>query len=339
VTKRDKNEAISSIGIDWISGTCPFDKLKALQDYLCNFFDSEPEYHEHGLYRFERSMTLAPYGVSIHWDTSSARAESVHGGRVMVIIPGEACNAISAARVRMLLHDLCFRFWMLGTRIDLCFDDYERRVSIDDVAAACEAGNVAGFRRWERRAPKKLNGQKEGDSVCLGRRGENGSGKYMRIYDKFLESKGELNCIRWEVEFGAEKARSVVFALAKCETMESYAVLMAALIGGAVDFIVRHGKNLDRADRVQWWEGIREFLGKAVLRGIRKELHVVAAKEWVEKCVVPSLRMIVAATGFDDFWGWLAGMTSCGHLTAQQKAAVRAYCSEFGAPYEYQGAF
>ena len=68
-----------------------------------------------------------------------------------------------------------------------------------------------------------------GDSVLLGSRGNNGSGKYMRIYDKKLEMMLRgipadqcEDCIRYELELADEKAEAAWRLLVICRDVEEF---------------------------------------------------------------------------------------------------------------------
>lgn len=322
--------ALSVVGVDWISGTVPHDKVESLIKYLTNFFQAVPEVRNHGQYRYDSSVLFNPLSIQVFFDSTEDRSLQVHSGRAMVVIPGAACGSLQADFLMMLIHDLVFTFWMKATRLDVCWDDYKRTVPIETIEAALEAGQVSGYRSYEVRKPKRFNGPMEGHSVLLGKRGQNGGGKYMRVYDKSLESKGEVNCIRWEVEYSKEKAQAVCFALAQQDTIEKFGVLVGAFVGGAVDFLVRKDKHLDRATRLDWWQGVRDLLGVAVLRGSKNLKVLEKTQEWIEKSVAPSLRMLVRACGHENVVDWISSMSGGGKISARQLGVVNDYLRRVG---------
>lgn len=117
----------------------------------------------------------------------------------------------------------------------------------------------------EPRQPRKRNGELKGDTLYFGGRGKNGGGKYLRIYNKTLESKGVVDSVHWECECSKKKAQHAFFKLSQC----AFASLLVGLIGGCIDFVERKDKNLGRATRFEWWQSIVDLLGRVVLRNAK----------------------------------------------------------------------
>jgi len=337
--KSEEKNAHSSIGIDWISGTMPFVRLDDVIKYVSRLLESSPELRDYGMYRYDHMLVWPLYGVQLMFDSSEDRSLTVHNGRILLVIPGGACTHFSAEVMHHLVYDLIHNFWMKATRLDLCFDDYDRQVEIPLIEKACVDRDIAGFRTFEVRRPQRTSGVLLGESINFGVRGQNGGGKYLRVYDKNLESEGEQNCIRWEVEFSKEKAQAVFFALSQTDSLDAFASLLGAFIGGSIDFVHRKDRNLDRAMRLEWWERIRSYLGSARLRGASKLVVVERSMDWIEKSVAPSMRMIVKACGYDDFASWVFALCSAGSLNKYQADAVSEYVGRNGNPYERAGAF
>jgi DNA relaxase NicK len=114
----------------------------------------------------------------------------------------------------------------------------------------------------------------------------------VRFYDKNLESNGQQNCCRWEVEFAQTKADIVFKKLAEtCGNLDAFATLCGSLVAGSVTFIHRTGeKNLGRLELYEWWEKILKILGKGVAIRVRREKDSLTGKmTWVKKSVSPSL--------------------------------------------------
>ena len=106
-----------------------------------------------------------------------------------------------------LMHDL-EALGVKCTRIDLAADDFTRkRLVMDVIHQAATAGHVVGFRCYDPRRPLKnmQTGQLAGDTAYFGKRGNHGSGRYVRFYDKGLESNGEVDSIRYEVELSGQR--------------------------------------------------------------------------------------------------------------------------------------
>jgi len=151
--------------------------------------------------------------------------------------------------------------------------------------------------------------------VRLGRRGNVGSGRYARVYDKGLETKtaGANQWQRFEVEYTGQvaafalamlleserdgMARMVVDPRVESKTCwEDQAVAMAL---GAFDFReVTGSRELGRRPRVSWWaafvgqvECVRVKAAKPVARSLK------ATARWVRKCVAPTLVSMMRRSG------------------------------------------
>ncbi|HZZ43072.1 MAG TPA: replication initiation factor domain-containing protein [Tepidisphaeraceae bacterium] len=162
-----------------------------------------------------------------------------------------------------------------ATRVDVGWNDMIGLIDLDEVEEAATSSEVSGFKSYGgRMTPLKSmsTGEKKGDMITFGARGSDGGGKYMRIYDKTLESKGkivakdqtgeEFNVIRMEVEFGDHWAQMAFRRLAKCRDVREFAQTMANLLTSSVDFLEKKGKDRhkNRRDRLDWWQAVRDRL-------------------------------------------------------------------------------
>jgi len=310
------------VGVDWLQGTIPFSKMYALAAYIYKVVGVEPVLKEYGQNRYNRTAEFEPYGIKIFFDDTEQKCIDVHAGRVTIVIPGTALGIFSKDDLHLLFRDLVFK----GTRIDLNYDDYTRLVTPSEIAEDARKGNFTGFKRIDHRRPEKMiNGKMviTGDTLYFGRRGKNGSGKYVRIYDKNLESKGEKNCIRYETEFSKERAAAVVLELAKSSDSDSMAIVIGSLIGGSISFIDRRAlgkdKNVSRAKLLPWWQEVVEFLGTIKLRNKKKIQTVEGSEKWVREVVAPTMAMLWKVKGDEDFATMIYRMVSHGEIRLKDK--------------------
>ena len=194
---------------------------------------------------------------------------------------------------------------VMCSRTDLCFDDYEKIICPQEVDEFADQGSYKGFRKHKPIIERQRTGELLGDSIYFGTRGKNGAGKYLRCYGKDLESDGEVDAVRWEVEFSKERANAVFFELAMSSDVTEFASKLAMFIGGAIDFIEYNGKRSDPIDRLAFWEQILDALGAAEIRCPQPEQSIETAMEWVEVSVAPSLEKIRRAIGDDRYYEWL----------------------------------
>jgi hypothetical protein len=154
------------------------------------------------------------------------------------------------------------------TRVDVAADDATGKLlDLDEIERAAGAGNVQGFRRCDPRAPvaNVKTGELEGRGIYFGRRGRDGSGRFVRFYDKGLESKGAVPGVRFEVEFSGEMARMVSETLIDT-TPERFLAKAGRLLAGAIDFRERGThRHHARMAVLPWWDAVLQELGQCVL--------------------------------------------------------------------------
>jgi DNA relaxase NicK len=199
---------------------------------------------------------------------------------------GDSCDLVPVEQKREFLRTLK-GLGVKATRIDLAADFPRETLSLSKVHAAAKRGNVRHFRRYDPRRPVRdmVKGLLEGNQASFGRRGGNGSGKYVRFYDKKLESDGLIDAIRFECEFSAEGANLIFDDLCEADTDDAMCGIIARRLGGAIDFVDRAGSHGHRArqDRLSWWQRIIDLLGEAPIRITRSKTTLQKAAEWHKK--------------------------------------------------------
>lgn len=333
--KYDLVEHTGVIGIDWLQGTIPVERTGLFFDYMSQCCGTTPEIKPYGLYRYDRHVVWHPFDIKMFFDSSTERCNDVHQGRCTIQMCATSLSCFDADQLFQLVGDLVKFFWFKSTRIDLCFDDYERIIVPHELVEVAKQGNFTGYRRFEHLAPQKINGEMEGDTLYFGRRGKNGSGRFLRCYDKALETKGELHSIRWEVEFSKDRAGAVCFQLAMAQNIEEFAGLIASLIGGSIDFVDRQGIHLDRMERLDFWNRIVSILGAVKLRNPKRIKTVEKAKAWIEKSVIPSVEMLRKALGDEDFYEWIEDEIKTAKLSKYQRRVISEYWDKKGKPEGY----
>ena len=326
------------LGIDWIQGTIANKYSEKVYDYLSKMCDCEPEIFDHGVLGFQRHAVWHPYGIVMAWDVD-LRNKDIHHGKFLLQLGGEACGCFFDESIYQFCWDLCTKFAFKCSRVDLCFDDFERIKSPNEVYQECCAGeekNYSGYRKHRFIDEERSTGEKSGETLYFGTRGKNGGGKFLRCYDKELESDGEINSVRWEVEFSKERANAVFFKIALSMTIEEFATNIAMLIGGSIDFIERKGKNLDRAERLPFWEKIVSILGEACIRNPRPIKTVEKCKAWMERCVFPSQSMMQEAFGDKKYYEWAEEQIEEATLSKLQRRVVSEYWGRNGKPKDHQ---
>ncbi len=302
-------------GLDWLSFGGPSARMAEVK--TCNVDRwGEPELVERGGCTYQRQWRWKSGAVLFFSDGRDDCLLSCPGGCL------GGMDALEQMRLLRQMHGLGFH----TTRVDVRVDDWDRVIDLELVHQAAEAGNFTSFRLTEAKQPKKLTAdglEKIGDSRTFGRRGADGSGSFYRIYDKNLESKGEIDCIRWENEFSGDKAREAGRQLTDCDDVEQLQQLCASLVGGHIDFRERGDEtHVDRRPRLGWWASFLEQLGRAVLsieRTTPPLQSAVASFARQYKNVLAQARIVCEATG-GDFFQYLREFVdvACGEFDARR---------------------
>jgi hypothetical protein len=157
------------------------------------------------------------------------------------------------------LHSIAFK----PSRLDIRLDDYEKRLKPQDAKEYADNGQVFGFKSGPTgRCYSYVSGRDGGETIYFGARGKNGAGKYLRVYDKSVESQGAIDAIRIEVELSSKKARDFWGLLVTADMQSAPAILLGA-IAASIRFAQcrdNSGRS-DRSENLPVWD---ELVGDAV---------------------------------------------------------------------------
>jgi hypothetical protein len=243
-------------GLDWLDVKFPAPAVAAVIDLVESVL-GPGEDSERGFRGYHKSR---------RWKCGAVVGWNGHGGTCKVSLPGGALSFVSV----QAKFDLVKAFGLLegvGRRVDPNVDVSRDRLSVQQVEDAARAGNFRGFRTYDVRRPV-FNGRDKGHTVYFGRRGGDGSGRYFRGYDKYLESGGVVDVVRLEVELTGDVAELAFGRLVACATVEEFSICLGELLCGSIDFVDKaHAhRHADRMPRLTWWAWIVEQVGSAPLR-------------------------------------------------------------------------
>lgn len=249
--------------------------------------------------------------VGIWWDRCfSSPSGSLYlerdtedGIQSRLALSGTAC---SGSNIKILLHYLKAVYdstpAVRCSRIDICLDDFEKRLNPDLMASALRANNYSGF------ASKRYTDDLEDNSGFTINLGNRQSELFVRFYNKSVESKGELDCYRWETEFKGQKAQWIFKELVNSLTVEHAFNVLRGVIFGEVQFLEKAGKNLARGKLLDWWVEWLEYINfsriKIVLKHIKTSIE--AKVMWIEHQVKKSLALVKSAYGSKAFGKFLS---------------------------------
>jgi DNA relaxase NicK len=312
-----------------------------LVELFCRIFGQEFDECEFGFWSYDRHVRW-PCGAMVLYHSTATGAQLVKN-RIALEIPGRALETLDAWDILMLCVNLD-RHGFQASRVDVYFDDADRIISPSKLyetiyepslfSGAPIRADFSGFRVIRRLCEAHASEGLKHDEVSFGRRGTTGSGKYLRCYDKALESDGQNQAVRWELELSDEKARLAFSVLVKTACVdwkpEQTASMLGCMIGGCIDFKVRTDragdKNLNRLARYEFWQRIIEKIGRAKLDGKRNLKTIEKAREWTRKQCAGTLQMLHQALGAEVFLPWIMDIvTSEDRLRDQHRDAITEY--------------
>jgi len=311
-----KSQNQNEVGIHWLRISVLRQYLPKLRAYL-EFYFGKSSQDGRGLWSYD-TRYFWPNGASLNYDSETARSDMWHGGKCTLEVPGQALDKITQTDLHLFLLSLN-QFNPTCTRIDVFFDDYNRTISPSDMHKIVKKHDYSGFRKGQIKQCYD-SGRLIQDEADFGKRGENGSGQYLRIYDKFLESKGGKNSIRFEIEFTKERAHKVFDKLSQVTSIDAFATLCGSLVGGSIKFIHRNGdKNISRLGVYDFWQEILDLLGSVVVRVPVKKTDIAGKYNYIYKQVTPTLALLRDTFVDDvDFFNWLNDAIGEGELRMSQ---------------------
>jgi len=226
-----------------------------------------------GRYLYQRG----PLGFRL--DQDRVGSEDSEGHRwpfAFALFPGKLCQHIGTGNLMRLVAQLTEKYGerVKVTRIDLAVDDYgqaftpawfaQQLIGHRDIVAHDQAPLADGVVTSINRQQAMSYTTRE-RTCYLGR---TKSHRYLRVYDKELESGGEIKATRLELQLRDEAACQAVTGLLEARDLGS---AMVAQVSAFVDFRVVSGdgdrRHSDRWKRCEWWE---KLVGSERRKAIRK---------------------------------------------------------------------
>lgn len=191
------------------------------------------------------------------------------------------------------------------TRIDIAYDDLKKVFKAKDfyrwhandrISTKCQRFGVDGSE------------QNDGLTFSLGKRGDSGNGRFLRIYDKGYQSKGKIDSTRYEFEFRkawAQKIQDMVLT----DQHFSFADLLEDMFFITNEYDLSGDKNIDkvrkcRAGQDEKWtlflETIRKIYDSSVVvqvDTVKRDMSFDKTREWIKVQTLPSLYMFTSVYG------------------------------------------
>jgi hypothetical protein len=245
---------------------------------------------------------------------------------VRLQLTGRSIAQWSTGYLRGICSALFEDFGAKCTRIDICVDDYERKLSFSEIWSSIENHQYSGFNKAN--YIESFGGKTAGKTIYFGTRR---SSKFGRIYDRMGVTEGKENCIRYEVEYKRKMAEIIFLDFIKSPPEKTLECL-GAILRGAFDFIIKKDKNLDRATRLKFWDDfvnrICDYAEK--IKVIKKQVSIERSLSWVHRSVSKTLLVLKSALDPEvykdtlDLWIAEAGkrLTLCDRVNIQKMQEI-----------------
>lgn len=281
------------VSVDYLCATVHLETLETLHkivnDVSVMFLDEVVWEHEKGIQcgRYYKSRASSVHGIQIafHEDESGVDAR--------ISISGKPIRRIGQRR----FFDVGRYLYLAGfkcTRIDDTLDDFTKELPFEIVEDWLERGCAVGYKDgW-----KFTRTGKKGRTIDIGSRQ---SDKRFRYYDKAVESKGELDCYRWEGEFHNSKAQAIFGLLFSQEWDEQrYIKDLIDIALSGVDFRERSvNANIKRCPEVAAWQCFKDAWNAEHLSipSPKPQSTVEKKMNWMQKALAPTLNILRRSLG------------------------------------------
>jgi len=241
-----------------------------------------------GKYGYTRGM-VGPGGAQVWW--AAPGRDDVH-----VSLPGKACGIAGQGK---LVHFLRYTIGHGGkaTRCDTAMDDYGKIVDPEYVRECIQGPDVVTHaKKWLRQQGGNVGSTEITGETCY--LGSASSRQRLRVYDKELESGGERECVRWELESKKEAAETMAVALA----YHSWGEVFASRLVGYVDFRdAESHSEVEKRSRLAWFSDLVGRVRKASAYLPKPARTVEQVVSWLDKAIGPCLAVAMSHWGGE--WG------------------------------------
>lgn len=305
------------VRVDWLQGTVRFDSTtpwNLLIDWLCKLAGDEllegvdaPRWTG----KMWAHSASSAFGMQLRWNESDGGDGGMEG---WISLPGSWLGRLSVWDQLMAVTYLVRGASLKATRLDVALDDYRRRVTPGQVFEIATDGHIARYktvRRIDNWVRTEDQSTKWAPS-CTTYLGKPGKDSYVRVYDKAIESDGAIDAIRWEVQFGRNRAAAEARDIAHWggETEGELSAFLGGKVLSHAEFVeFKPGQRLERRENLLWYQALIDDVGTfARLHVKRAEATVSRAVRWIRKSVAPTLAALGAVGGAD----WLTHLIASG---------------------------
>lgn len=303
------------IGIDYLMGmihTTDFYGFVAYIESVFKFeFTIKEEIKHHGCYKFERQFLDPLSGVKIFHKYS----DDVDIHTAAVIIPGQPCRSLTKDEILNFVVTASQQYRLDFTCIDVCIDDYFKRVNFKKLYQLAQAGDVAGTTVYKYIAGGVVGdwGVDEADTIYFGSKRCN-----LKVYNAdFLHN---IDAFRWEGRFREDRAKTLVNYIVEnyynySDDLNKNLVAIYRYLGNKVlnisKFIKRYGdkkQSISRFKRYRFYQSLLNAVGELPLEILKEppkphideSEFIVNRFNWFNRQVFKSIMMMRDV--FGDLW-------------------------------------
>lgn len=282
-----------SVCLDWLRASLNIQHIEAAVELLTSMF-GDPR-SSSGLMFKEASMRFIDEATLIAYNPGELGRDSE--GRFLINISGDALSRIGLSKAKEVIQ------WVIDrgghfTRIDVAVDfhNHTQASLADRMQESYAKGEVCRFRGMQR-IVKLKKGVIVGDTLYFGARGKNGSGRFIRVYDKGLKEGTDPvgSWVRFESEFSQDVAQQVAHAVIEADPYQ-----LQTIAFDAIEFRQITGDaHRSRRPFCGWWEKLR---GEGDFSGFtrrRTASTVSSFCRWCETAVAPSFFKLKEMTGIE----------------------------------------
>ncbi len=294
------------VSMGWLSCTW-IGYFAVLDDFMtwAGSFFGELIYLEGRRWRGYEHVFMGEHGLMVGTRYGDGGVLEVHAD-----IPATLLEGLRLGRLVALLRSVHLHAKNV-TRLDVTLDDWQKVITPEELRLLTTDPNDKNklvrddiVTRAKQADYRSSTGTRGGDTWFLG--APSGDSR-LRVYDKFKESEGEVDSIRWELQLRNERAREALAhligyidarrdaGLSGVRALEAAAGSWASVqLVSFVDFRNRNSNsNVSRADRRFWWLGLVLDAAKARPERVEPPLTVDRLHDYAVSAL-PSLLATLA---------------------------------------------
>lgn len=305
-----------TVKLDWLQGTVAGAYFNPVDFFELLLSIDEIDKYEYFPETNFQGKTYRGYYKSLFGCTIRIESDC-ESPRHLVTLPGSYLSKLNFRQQQAIirfLSDCGFRC----TRMDIAIDDYGKTIRPSEIySCVVKDGhlNVKGYRSCRYYQSHTSEQYDAGATVEFGKPG--GKKKYI-IYDKYIESNGQTNSIRYEGRV-YKKLAEVYFAeihrlIANIGYSDEhlYAQLLFSLNIGLVDFVDRDSNpKIERCTKLEFWSDFCADIPSIKLSAISAKNTLYARMHWMARTWSRTISMIKDTMGsvpYCDFLEWLTSL-------------------------------